>query len=462
MFGDKRVIDEGAFERAQAGITERNKNAYQNYVNNINKSYDDLGLLGKLATGVSGGGWGRSNYLKNYGITPEIEQLGQSGDIGTTGMQSLYGAGSDYSKQRLAQLNQGRDLFSGIPLVGSIISPFAQVTSAGKDLATSGTSAWDKGDRSLVSDLGAGIEAGLTLASLGAASKAKAAAKAGTSLAPTTLKSALAKGAGRGAIYGGIGSLGNYMVQAGDQANVGDAALQTAMGAGIGGLLGGGISGGSYGISKLRADALANSPEAQQASQALSEAQNKVNAYQDALKTAKSAGLDTSSKDALRQSYRNWAIQNHPDKVVAQAKQNQIVALLPEHASQSPISPYTDTVTKGTGTGYVSVADIMTPEAKAINAQAIENVQKAATAAAKPVNSAYNTLSGTSLEALKGDVKSYQKALNTILNKEVKGRVASTKLGKMATSKLGKAAAIGGTAYGISRLLGNRNGGNNE
>lgn len=460
MFGEKRKIDEGAMERAQQAVSARNANAYQNYRKALEDSWNSQDFLTKAATGISGGGWGKGGFLKNYGIDASMDAAGNAGQIGTTNLNSLIDYGRAYGQERTKQLNQGRDLFGGIPIVGGIISPFAQLTSAGKDLAESGTENWKNGRRSLVSDIGAGIEAGLTLA--GAASMAKGLSAAGQAKAlanaPKTALQAIGRGAGTGALYGGVGSLGNYLNRTGDQSTVGEALLNTGIGAGIGGLMGGAISGGSYGISKLRADALANSPEAQQASQALSEAQNKVNAYQDALKTAKSAGLDTSSKDALQQSYRNWAIQNHPDKVAAQAKQNQIVALLPEHASQSPISPYTDTVTKGTGTGYVSIADIMTPEAKAINAQAIENVQKAATAANRPVNSAYNTLSGTSLEALKGDVKSYQKALNTILNKEVRGRVASTKLGKMATSKLGKAAAIGGGAYTLSKLLSSNKG----
>lgn len=436
MFGDKRVIDEGAFERAQAGITERNKNAYQNYVNNINKGYDELGLLGKLATGVSGGGWGRSNYLKNYGITPEVEQLGQAGQIGTSGMESLYGAGSEYSKQRLAQLNQGRDLFSGIPLVGSIISPFAQVTSAGKDLATSGTSAWDKGDRSLVSDLGAGIEAGLTLASLGAASKAKAAAKAGTSLAPTTLKSAIAKGAGRGAIYGGVGSLGNYMTQAGDEANVGDAALQTAMGAGIGGLLGGGISAAGYGLGNLRSKALSGNQKVAEASAAAQKAQSDVTAYQDAMKAAQDLGLDTSSNEALKNSYRAWSLANHPDKA------GNVVALLPS-----------STATSGSMTAQEAQNLV-----NAINQNAVE----AATAAQGTAGNVYNTLYNADLSDLLATSKSAQSALKKASNQALLDYLKNTKLGRLGSTKLGKAAAVGGTAYGISRLLGNRNGGNNE
>jgi hypothetical protein len=462
MFGDKRVIDEGAFERAQQGISDRNKTAYQNYVNNINQSYDDLGFLGKLATGVSGGGWGKSNYLKNYGITDEIDALGKAGNINTTGMNSLYDAGNAYSQQRLKQLNQGQGLFSGIPLVGSIIDPFAQLTSGAKDLVESGTSKWDKGDRSLVSDIGAGIEAGLTVASLGSLSKAKAAAKAGTSLAPTTLKSAIAKGAGRGAIYGGIGSLGNYLNVAGDQASVGDAALQTAMGAGIGGVLGGGLSGAGYGIGKLRSNAVAGNQKVGEAAKKATEANAAVSSYQDALQTAKNVGLDTSSEEALKKSYNAFMKANHPDKVAAQAQQNQIIALLPEHASQSTISPYTDAVTKGTGTGYVSTYDIMTPEAKAINAQAVENAQKLASETVKPVSEAYNTLSGASLADLLGESKAANQALKKASNQALLDYLKGTKLGKLGSSKLGKAAAVGGTAYGISRLLGNRNGGNNE
>lgn len=436
MFGDKRVIDEGAFDRAQAGITERNKNAYQNYLNNVNKGYDELGLLGKIATGVSGGGWGRSNYLKNYGITSDVDELGQAGNIGTSGMNTLYDTGRAYSDARLKQLNQGRDLFSGIPLVGSIISPFAQVTSAGKDFVNSGTSAWDKGDRSLVSDLGAGIEAGLTVASLGALGKAKAAAAAGKSLAPTTLKSAIAKGAGRGAIYGGIGSLGNYMTQAGDEANVGDAALQTALGAGIGGVLGGGISGAGYGIGKLRSNAITGNQKVAEAAAAAQKAQSDVTAYQDAMKAAKDLGLDTSSSEALKNSYRAYSVANHPDKA------GNVIALLPSSTADS--------------------GSMTAQEAQNLVNTINQNAVNAATAAQSEAGNVYNTLYNTNLSDLLSTSKSAQSALKKASNQALLDYLKGTKLGKLGSSKLGKAAAVGGAAYGISRLLGNRNGGNNE
>lgn len=436
MFGEKRKIDEGAMERAQQAVSARNANAYQNYRKALEDSWNSQDFLTKAATGISGGGWGKGGFLKNYGIDASMDAAGNAGQIETTDLNSLIDYGRTYGQERSKQLNQGRDLFGGIPIVGGIISPFAQLTSAGKDLAESGTENWKNGRRSLVSDIGAGIEAGLTLA--GAASMAKGLSAAGQAKAlanaPKTALQAIGRGAGTGALYGGVGSLGNYLNRTGDQSTVGEALLNTGIGAGIGGLMGGAISGGSYGISKLRADALANSPEAQQASQALSEAQNKVNAYQDALKTAKGAGLDTSSKDALQQSYRNWAIQNHPDKV------GNAVALLPSSTANNPT--------------------MSAQEIARATAAANEAATKAATTANAPVNSAYNTLSATTggLEALKGDVKSYQKALNTILNKEVKGRIASTKLGKMATSKLGKATAIGGGAYTLSKLLSSNKG----
>ena len=436
MFGDKRVIDEGAFERAQQGISDRNKTAYQNYVNNLNQSYDDLGFLGKLATGVSGGGWGKSNYLKNYGITDEIDALGKAGNINTTGMNSLYDAGNAYSQQRLKQLNQGQGLFSGIPLVGSIIDPFAQLVSGGKDLVESGTSKWDKGDRSLVSDIGAGIEAGLTLASLGALGKAKAAAKAGTAIAPTTLKSAIAKGAGRGAIYGGVGSLGNYLTTAGDQASVGDAALNAAMGAGIGGIIGGGISGAGYGIGKLRSNALTGNQKVAEAAAAAQKAQGDVTAYQDAMKAAQDLGLDTSSNEALKNSYRAYSVANHPDKA------GNVIALLPSSTADS--------------------GSMTAQEAQNLVNTINQNAVNAATAAQSEAGNIYNTLYNTNLSDLLSTSKSAQSALKKASNQALLDYLKGTKLGKLGSSKLGKAAAVGGAAYGVSRLLGNRNGGNNE
>lgn len=434
MFGERRAIDEGALERAQQGISDRNKQAYQNYRKSLEEEYDKQDLLTKIATGVSGGGWGKSGFLSNYGINDQTNAYGEAGQIGTTGLQNLLGQGRAYGEQRAAQLNQGKDLFSGIPIVGGIISPFAQLTSAGKDVAESGTEKWKTGKRSGWSDLGAAIEAGLTLASIGQAKAALSAGGKAKALAnaPTSALQAIGRGAKTGAIYGGAGSLGNYLNETGDQSTLGGALLNTGIGGAVGGVIGGGLSGASYGIGQLKANALSNSPEAQRASQAVADAQRNVDAYQEAIKTAQGAGLDTSSQDALQQSYRNWAIQNHPDKA------GNAIALLPSSTANNP----------------TMTADEISRITRAANESAVN----AATAANAPVNSAYNTLSGTSLEALKGDVKDYQKALNTILNREVRGRVAQSKIGKLASSKVGKAAIAGGGIYGLSKLLSSNKG----
>lgn len=408
----------------------------------------------------------QQEYAKNW-----LAQNPNYGDQSfTSAMQQI--ASDDYLKQYEDQLSEYQNIWdkakkqqewnvAGSGLLGSMLNSALQSGSALTDLQRSGLKEWQEGRRDALSDIGAGIDTGLTIASfipgVGLAKGATTAAKAAPTLGKTILK-----GAGRGALYGGIGSLGNYLQTTGNEATLGNAALSSAIGAGTGGLLGGGLSGLGYGIGKLRSNSVVGNQKVGEAAKKATEANAAVSSYQDALQTAKNVGLDTSSEEALKKSYNAFMKANHPDKVAAQAQQNQIIALLPEHASQSTISPYTDAVTKGTGTGYVSTYDIMTPEAKAINAQAVENAQKLASETVKPVSEAYNTLSGASLADLLGESKAANQTLKKASNQALIDYLKGTKLGKIGSSKLGKAAAIGGTAYGISRLLGNRNGGNNE
>lgn len=123
----------------------------------------------------------------------------------------------------------------GDGLVGSILNPMVQTGSAGLDLLTSGTSKWENGDRDLTSDIGAGFETGLTLATLGTGTAAK------------SLGKSLAKGALTGAGYGAFGTMNELGNNTWTPEGLGNLALSAGIGAGIGG----GISGLGYGVNKL-------------------------------------------------------------------------------------------------------------------------------------------------------------------------------------------------------------------
>ena len=219
--------------------SENSKN-YQNYKkmleDDYNKNYSFGGnFLNWLGTGLSGGGWSKGDFLKNRGITDETDAYGNAGYFGNSSMGDLRNAGSNYNKWRLAQLEAGKGLFSGVPIIGELLSAPAQVVSAGKDLAEGGLSKWQSGKRDWLSDLGALGETGLDIATLGTASGATAGAK--------TLGKTIGKGALLGAGYGLTGGLNEMGAKNFD---LGQLALNTGIGAGVGG----GIAGLGYGLGK--------------------------------------------------------------------------------------------------------------------------------------------------------------------------------------------------------------------
>lgn len=233
----KKIWNDEEF-KAFAG-SENAKN-YQSYKKQLEDDYDKNysfggNFLNWLGNGLSGGGWSKDDFLKNRGITDETNTYGNAGYLGNTSLGDLRNYSSSYNKDRIAQLDAGKGLFSGIPVIGELLSAPAQVVSAGKDLAESGLSKWQNGKRDWLSDLGALGETGLDLATLGTASGAKAGAK--------TLGKTIGKGALLGAGYGLTGGLNEMGAKNFD---AGRLALSTGLGAGIGG----GIAGLGYGLGK--------------------------------------------------------------------------------------------------------------------------------------------------------------------------------------------------------------------
>lgn len=289
-------------ELAVAGL-EENKNRYQDLKNRAEKSastYDwnlfdpkTYGNFGNwLANGVSGGGWTHKGRMEKSGFTDDIDNYGKEGLLSSYDLGNLEGQYTGSMRNRTNQLESSKGLFSGVPVIGGLLSAPAQAVSAGKDLFESGTSKWDSGKRDAVSDIGAIGETALDLATIG------------TGMGAKTALGTMGKSAALGAGYGLTGGL-NEM---GKDTDLGTLALQT----GLGGAIGGGIAGLGYGAGKLWNKYAKTSPSKELAIYNGGNAQG--GAYQDALNTLKGAGLDTTNPETLNKSFKKWVVQNHPDR----------------------------------------------------------------------------------------------------------------------------------------------------
>lgn len=291
----------------QAFSTGENTRKYQEYKKQLEDDYDknySIGgnFLNWLGNGLSGGGWSKGDFLKNRGITDEIDQYGNAGYFGNSSMGDLRNAGSEYNKGRLAQLEAGKGLFSGIPVIGDLLSAPTQVVSAGKDLAEGGLSKWQSGKRDWLSDVGALGETALDVATLGSGATAK------------TLGKTIGKGAALGAGYGLTGGLNEMGAKNFD---LGRLALNTGIGAGVGGALSGGIYGLGKAWNKYSQPAPSKSTDLIPYSGG---ANTNSTAYQDALNTLKGYGLDSNDvSGTLRKAYHNASRATHPDKGGSQA-----------------------------------------------------------------------------------------------------------------------------------------------
>lgn len=299
-----RVWDDNEMQAFSIG---ENTRKYQDYKKQLEDDYDknySMGgnFLNWLGNGLSGGGWSKGDFLKNRGITDETDAYGNAGYFGNSSMGDLRNAGSEYNKGRLAQLEAGKGLFSGVPIIGDLLSAPTQVVSAGKDLAEGGLSKWQNGKRDWLSDLGALGETGLDIATLGTASGATAGAK--------TLGKTIGKGALLGAGYGLTGGLNEMGAKDFD---LGRLALNTGIGAGVGG----GIAGLGYGLGK--AWNKYSQPAPSKSTDIIpytGGANTSSTAYQDAINALKGYGLDPNDvSGTLKSAHRAAALATHPDKV---------------------------------------------------------------------------------------------------------------------------------------------------
>lgn len=207
---------------------------------------------------------------------------------------------NDLNKEKEDVAWKNRYNIFGDGLIGGVLNPFHQAGTAVQDLVSSGTKEWDNGDRDVGSDLGAAGQVGLTLLGfLGGGG-------AGASLGQTMLK-----GAGYGAGYGALGGITDMGAKNFD---LGQLALNT----GIGAAVGGGMSGLGYGLGKVWNKY--SQPAPSKSTDIIPSAANSGgdnNKYQEYLKTLTDNKLDTSSADALHKSYRKVVKPLHTDKAMA-------------------------------------------------------------------------------------------------------------------------------------------------
>jgi hypothetical protein len=232
----KTIDDLGGYGMSSDQIkmysTLNNQKSYQDYVNQQKQNYKSMASnpFMWLATGIKGEGWNENDYLKNRGIDDNTAKLGETGQLSSSDVDGLRSYGRNYDRKLGSDLEAGKNLFGGIPLVGEILNPWGQLASAGKDIAESGTSKWENGKRDWVSDLGALGEVAFDVAGMGALGNA---AKGGTKLMSNVGKTALrtgALGAGENAF--------STLREEGKDANLGDVMLGGAIGGAFGGGLG--------------------------------------------------------------------------------------------------------------------------------------------------------------------------------------------------------------------------------
>ena len=282
-----------------AFVATDNAKNYQNYKKRLEDDYDKNysfggNFLNWLGNGFSGGGWSKSDFLKNRGISDDIDAYGKAGYLGNSSMNDLSSYGDEYNKARLAQFDAGQNLFSGIPILGDLLSAPTQVVSAGKDLATSGISKWQNGKRDWLSDLGAAGETALTFA------------------IPGVPKSASTLGRmGRGALTGaGFGATGALKDMGYKNFDLGNLALSTA----IGGTVGGALSGMGAVWDKYSKPNMANVPVSDSKALIKYEGpQATAKEYQNALKVLNKNKVDITSPESLNNTFKKASVKLHPD-----------------------------------------------------------------------------------------------------------------------------------------------------
>ena len=221
------------------------------------------------------------------------------------------------TKEREDEARRNKYNIYGNGLIGNILNPFHQTGTAIQDLATSGISKWQSGERDWLSDLGAAGEAALTAAPFAGGAMKVAKGVGGAAKAAKTVAHPLLSAAGKGAAWGaGYGALGSISENGAQNFNLGDLLTRTA----VGGVMGGGMGAATYGLGKFWNKYSQPAPSKSTDIMPYNGNDSGSAEYQGYLKTLKDAGIDTSSADTLKKSYRQAMKTVHPDQNPASAK----------------------------------------------------------------------------------------------------------------------------------------------
>lgn len=218
MFGEKRTLDSGWLERAQNGIADRNKSAYQNALNQAKSDYANADWLTKLTSGIT-----ENNYLKRHGFNDELQQAASTGQLSSSDLHNYL---SGVERNLTDDMERGTGAVSAlnnIPVVGGILNyltaPVAQLAGAGRALQAGVQGDWNRwNQRDHVSDAAALGKVGLEALTAGIGTPAALGSKVGFGMATGAADNALdtireqggnvnagdlLKSAGVGAAFGG-------------------------------------------------------------------------------------------------------------------------------------------------------------------------------------------------------------------------------------------------------------------
>ena len=243
------------------------------------------------------------DYFEKAGVSDPFAYSYNKDGKWSNSLQDTIKTYDDYLGQLTAEKDkvarqQKYNIF-GDGLIGSTLKPFHQVGTGIQDLATSGISKWQSGERDLLSDLGAAGEVALEVLPFTKAGKA-------LGVGAKSLGGALKNGALMGAGYGASSALSDMGAQDFD---LGQLLTRTA----IGGGMGAGMNALSHGVGKVWNKY--SQPAPSKSTEIIKVGKSPdVGEYQNYLKTLTDNGVDTSSYDAFKKTARKAVSSHHPDR----------------------------------------------------------------------------------------------------------------------------------------------------
>ena len=191
--------------------------------------------------------WAQKDVDNEYGKALYNANKEAFDNLGYTGAQfydkDLWGKRTsnlnDLEEYRKKAYDENKYNLFGNGLFGAILNPFHQAGTAVQDLVSSGTSKWDKGERDALSDLGAGAQAALTVATMAAPFSGSVSALKGLAPLQTAMQNhKIIAPAVLGTVRGGTEGLRKYGSKIGEHLPevASNTAMNAAFGAGVGAL----------------------------------------------------------------------------------------------------------------------------------------------------------------------------------------------------------------------------------